>query len=480
MSEFSTLIDSYLPSDFKNKILIGTVVNLDSAYAYIDVGAISKSVGLVARREFEDEKGQLTIAKGDSVEVVMIALDTGYGDAQLSAEQAVVINKLRELEIAYKEGTIVEGNITGRVKGGFTVAFGPVTAFLPGSLVDMHQAKDLSALEGKQKVKIVRFVANRNNIVVSRKAALDPSHAKHTEDFLSTLQEGKVVKGIVKNITDYGVFVDIGGVDGLLHITDMAWKRIKHASELVSVGQEIQVKVLKYDPEKKRISLGMKQLGEDPWSTVAATYSVGTRLSGKVTSITDYGAFVEIGPSVEGLVHVTEMDWTNKNVHPSKMVALGEEVDVMILEIDQDKRRVSLGIKQCHSNPWSDFYNQYKPGDKVRGAIKSITDFGVFVGLPGNIDGLIHNSDLVEAGEATPRQHKKGDEIEAVILSIDPERERISLGVKQMNDDFSKMPAPKEFHEDKKPARKVKESVAAPTQTAFGAALLSSLKKSDE
>ena len=375
---------------------------------------------------------------GDFVQVAIEQLENGFGETRLSRERAKRVAAWNYLEEALNNGTLITGTITGKVKGGLTVMANSVRAFLPGSLVDMRPVKDTTPYEGKTfEFKVIKLDRKRNNVVVSRRAVLEATVGEEREALLSNLKEGSIVKGVVKNITDYGAFVDLGGIDGLLHITDLAWRRVRHPSEVLAVGDEVQAKILKFDQDKNRVSLGLKQLGEDPWVGIARRYPQGTRLFGKVTNLTDYGAFVEIEQGIEGLVHVSEMDWTNKNVHPSKVVQLGDEVEVMILEIDEERRRISLGMKQCVANPWDDFAMNHKKGDKVKGAIKSITDFGVFIGLPGGIDGLVHLSDLSWStpGEEAIRNFKKGDEVEAVVLAIDTDKERISLGIKQLDGD---------------------------------------------
>jgi small subunit ribosomal protein S1 len=418
------------------EVITAEVVNIDHNFVVVNAGL--KSESYVPIEEFRDDRGELEVKIGDFVHVAIDALEDGYGETRLSREKAKRIAAWNDLEKALNEGTLVKGLISGRVKGGLTVMTNSIRAFLPGSLVDMRPVKDTSPYEGKEyEFKVIKLDRKRNNVVVSRRAVLEETMGEEREKLLSNLKEGTVVKGIVKNITDYGAFVDLGGIDGLLHITDLAWRRVRHPSEVLNVGDEIDAKVLKFDQEKNRVSLGLKQLGEDPWVGIARRYPQGTRLFGKVTNITDYGAFVEVEQGIEGLVHVSEMDWTNKNIHPTKVVQLGDEVEVMILEIDEDRRRISLGMKQCMSNPWDDFAINHKKGDKVRGQIKSITDFGVFIGLDGGIDGLVHLSDLSwsDAGEEAVRRFKKGDEVEAVVLAIDVERERISLGVKQLEGD---------------------------------------------
>ncbi|KON80823.1 30S ribosomal protein S1 [Azoarcus sp. PA01] len=418
------------------EVITAEVVSIDHNFVVVNAGL--KSESYVPIEEFRDDRGELEVKVGDFVHVAIDALEDGYGETRLSREKAKRIAAWNDLEKALNEGSLVKGLISGRVKGGLTVMTNSIRAFLPGSLVDMRPVKDTSPYEGKEfEFKVIKLDRKRNNVVVSRRAVLEETMGEEREKLLANLKEGTVVKGIVKNITDYGAFVDLGGIDGLLHITDLAWRRVRHPSEVLNVGDEIDAKVLKFDQEKNRVSLGLKQLGEDPWVGIARRYPQGTRLFGKVTNITDYGAFVEVEQGIEGLVHVSEMDWTNKNIHPTKVVQLGDEVEVMILEIDEDRRRISLGMKQCMSNPWDDFAINHKKGDKVRGQIKSITDFGVFIGLDGGIDGLVHLSDLSwsDTGEEAVRRFKKGDEVEAVVLAIDVERERISLGVKQLEGD---------------------------------------------
>ncbi len=418
------------------EVITAEVVRVDPNYVVVNAGL--KSESLIATDEFKNDAGEVEVKPGDFVSVSIEALEDGYGETRLSREKAKRLAAWLELEKSLETGEKVGGVITGKVKGGLTVMTKGIRAFLPGSLVDMRPVKDTTPYEGKQmEFKVIKLDRKRNNVVVSRRAVLEETLGAEREALLATLQEGAVVKGIVKNITDYGAFVDLGGIDGLLHITDLAWRRVKHPSEVLSVGDEVTAKVLKFDAEKNRVSLGLKQLGEDPWVGISRRYPQGTRLFGKVTNLTDYGAFVEVESGIEGLVHVSEMDWTNKNVHPSKVVQVGDEVEVMILEIDEDRRRISLGMKQCMPNPWEDFSREYKKGDRVKGQIKSITDFGVFVGLPGGIDGLVHLSDLSwsDTGEEAVKRCRKGDEVEAVVLSIDVERERISLGVKQLEGD---------------------------------------------
>ena len=418
------------------EVITAEVVRIDQNFVVVNAGL--KSESYVPIEEFRNDRGELEVNPGDFVHVAIDALEDGFGETRLSREKAKRISAWNDLEKALNEGSLVKGVITGRVKGGLTVMTNSIRAFLPGSLVDMRPVKDTTPYEGKEyEFKVIKLDRKRNNVVVSRRAVLEESMGEERQKLLENLKEGTVIKGIVKNITDYGAFVDLGGIDGLLHITDLAWRRVRHPSEVLSVGDEIEAKVLKFDQEKNRVSLGLKQLGEDPWVGISRRYPQGTRLFGKVTNITDYGAFVEVEQGIEGLVHVSEMDWTNKNIHPTKVVQLGDEVEVMILEIDEDRRRISLGMKQCMSNPWDDFAINHKKGDKVRGQIKSITDFGVFIGLEGGIDGLVHLSDLSwsETGEDAVRRFKKGDEVEAVVLAIDVERERISLGIKQLEGD---------------------------------------------
>ncbi len=417
-------------------ILEGIIVHIGSDVVVVNAGL--KSEGVIPVEQFYNEKGELDISEGDVVEVALDTIEDGFGETRLSREKARRAQAWVRLEKACEAGEIVTGLISGRVKGGFTVELGDIRAFLPGSLVDVRPVRDPSYLEGKDlEFKVIKLDRKRNNVVVSRRAVVEAESSEEREELLKSLEEGKVVKGIVKNLTDYGAFIDLGGVDGLLHITDMSWKRIKHPSELINVGDEIDVRVLKFDRERNRVSLGMKQLGEDPWQDVARRYPVSSRLFGKVTNLADYGCFIELEEGVEGLVHVSEMDWTNKNIHPSKVVQVGDEVEVVVLDLDEERRRISLGMKQCQSNPWEAFSATHNKGDKLAGKIKSITDFGVFVGLDGGIDGLVHLSDISwhETGEDAIRNFKKGDEIETMILSIDPERERISLGIKQLEKD---------------------------------------------
>ena len=417
-------------------IVTGTVVDIDSDWVTVHAGL--KSEGVIPKAQFLNEQGELTIAIGDEVQVALDAVEDGFGETRLSREKAKRMEAWKELEKAFEAEDVVKGVISGKVKGGFTVDVATIRAFLPGSLVDVRPVRDTTHLEGKElEFKVIKLDQKRNNVVVSRRSVLEAENSAEREQLLGTLQEGMEVKGIVKNQTDYGAFVDLGGVDGLLHITDMAWKRIKHPGEIVNVGDEINVKVLKFDRDRNRVSLGLKQLGEDPWIAITKRFPEGARASGRVTNLTDYGCFVELEEGVEGLVHVSEMDWTNKNIHPSKVVNLGDEVEVQVLDIDEERRRISLGIKQCKQNPWEEFSGSFNKGDKLKGKIKSITDFGIFIGLDGGIDGLVHLSDISwnEAGEEAVRQYRKGDEVEAVILAIDAERERISLGIKQLSED---------------------------------------------
>jgi small subunit ribosomal protein S1 len=418
------------------EVITAEVVRVDNNFVVVNAGL--KSESLIPLDEFRTDRGELEVQPGDFVSVAIESLEDGYGETRLSRDKAKRLAAWLDLEQALEKGSLAQGVISGKVKGGLTVMINGIRAFLPGSLVDIRPVKDTAPYEGKQfDFKVIKLDRKRNNVVVSRRAVLEANLGAERQALLSSLQEGVVVKGIVKNITDYGAFVDLGGIDGLLHITDLAWRRVRHPSEVLSVGDEVTAKVLKFDQEKNRVSLGLKQLGEDPWVGLSRRYPQGTRLFGKVSNLTDYGSFVEIEAGIEGLVHVSEMDWTNKNVHPSKVVQLGDEVEVMVLEIDEDRRRISLGMKQCMPNPWEEFAMNYKKGDKVTGQIKSITDFGVFIGLPGGIDGLVHLSDLSWSlpGEEAVRRYKKGDEVEAGVLSIDVERERISLGIKQLEGD---------------------------------------------
>ncbi|BEI34896.1 MULTISPECIES: 30S ribosomal protein S1 [Polynucleobacter] len=439
MSEsFAALFEESLTrSNMKTgQVISAEVVRIDHNFVVVNAGL--KSEAFIPVEEFQNDQGELEVNPGDFVSVAIDALENGYGDTILSRDKAKRLASWMNLEKALEGAEIVTGTVTGKVKGGLTVMVNGIRAFLPGSLVDTRPIKDTSPYEGKtMEFKVIKLDRKRNNVVLSRRAVVEASQGEERAKMMSNLQEGSVVQGTIKNITDYGAFVDLGGIDGLLHITDLAWRRVRHPSEMLTVGQEVTAKILKFDQEKNRVSLGIKQLGDDPWVGIARRYPPNTRLFGKVTNLTDYGAFVEIESGIEGLVHVSEMDWTNKNVAPSKAVALGTEVEVMVLDIDEDKRRISLGIKQCKANPWEEFSRSHQKGDKIKGAIKSITDFGVFIGLPGGIDGLVHLSDLSwnEPGEEAVKAFKKGDELEAVVLAIDVEKERISLGIKQMSGD---------------------------------------------
>ena len=418
------------------EVITAEVVRIDHNFVVVNAGL--KSESYIDIEEFYNDRGELDVAEGDFVSVAIDALENGYGETRLSRDRAKRLAAWVNLEKALDNAELVEGTITGKVKGGLTVMTNGIRAFLPGSLIDTRPVKDTTPFEGKTfDFRVIKLDRKRNNVVLSRRAVIELTQGEERAKLLETLQEGSVVQGVVKNITDYGAFIDLGGIDGLLHITDMAWRRVRHPSEVLQVGQDITAKVLKFDQEKNRVSLGVKQLGDDPWVGIGRRYPQGTRMFGKVTNITDYGSFVEIEPGIEGLVHVSEMDWTNKNVNPGKVVALNDEVEVMVLEIDEDRRRISLGMKQCRPNPWEEFSDNFRKGDKVSGTIKSITDFGVFIGLPGGIDGLVHLSDLSwhKTGEEAVRDFKKGDEVEAVVLAIDTERERISLGIKQLEGD---------------------------------------------
>jgi small subunit ribosomal protein S1 len=439
MSEsFAQLFEESLASKQMRpgSIVIGTVVDIRSDAVVVNAGL--KSEGIIPIEQFRNDHGDVDVKVGDEIEVALDMVEDGFGETRLSREKAKRAQAWKHLEDAFEKGETVTGMISGKVKGGFTVDIEDIRAFLPGSLVDVRPVRDPGYLEGKElEFKVIKLDRKRNNVVVSRRAVVESEYSAEREQLLESLQEGLVLKGIVKNLTDYGAFVDLGGIDGLLHITDMAWKRVKHPSEVVNVGDEIDVKVLKFDRERNRVSLGLKQLGADPWTDLSRRYPPGSRLFGKITNIADYGCFVEIEEGVEGLVHVSEMDWTNKNVHPSKLVHLGDEVEVMVLDIDEERRRISLGMKQCQPNPWDEFAATHNKGDRVTGKIKSITDFGIFVGLDGGIDGLVHLSDISwnASGEEAVRNFKKGDEVDAVVLAVDPERERISLGVKQLEKD---------------------------------------------
>ncbi|SIT65588.1 SSU ribosomal protein S1P [Ectothiorhodosinus mongolicus] len=417
-------------------ILFGKVINITDDIVLVNAGL--KSEGVIPIEQFYNEKGELEVQVGDEVEVALESAEDGFGETRMSREKAKRAKAWVRLEQAMEGNETITGTISGKVKGGFTVELGDIRAFLPGSLVDVRPVRDTGYLEGKElDFKLIKLDQRRNNVVVSRRAVVEKEYSAEREALLENLQEGQVLNGVVKNLTDYGAFLDLGGIDGLLHITDMAWKRVKHPSEVVNIGDEVEVKVLKFDRERNRVSLGLKQLGEDPWENLARRYPTGARMYGKITNITDYGCFVEIEDGVEGLVHVSEMDWTNKNLNPAKMVAVGDDTEVMILDIDEERRRISLGMKQCQPNPWDEFAATHNKGEKVSGTIKSITDFGIFVGLDGGIDGLVHLSDLSwnMPGEEAVRNYKKGDELEAVVLAVDPERERISLGIKQMDKD---------------------------------------------
>ena len=439
MSEsFAALFEESLArSNMKaGQVISAEVVRIDHNFVVVNAGL--KSEAFIPVEEFYNDQGEIEVQPGDFVSVAIDALENGYGDTVLSRDKAKRLASWLNLEKALENGELVMGAVTGKVKGGLTVMVNGIRAFLPGSLLDTRPIKDTSPYEGKtMEFKVIKLDRKRNNVVLSRRAVVEASQGEERAKLLQNLKEGTVVQGIIKNITDYGAFVDLGGVDGLLHITDLAWRRVRHPSEMLTVGQEVTAKILKYDQDKNRVSLGIKQLGDDPWVGIARRYPPNTRLFGKVTNLTDYGSFVEIETGIEGLVHVSEMDWTNKNVAPSKVVQLGMEVEVMVLDIDEDKRRISLGMKQCKANPWDEFARNHQKGEKMSGAIKSITDFGVFIGLPGGIDGLVHLSDLSwnESGEEAVRKYKKGDEVEAVVLAIDVEKERISLGIKQLSGD---------------------------------------------
>jgi small subunit ribosomal protein S1 len=417
-------------------IVTGVVIDIDKDWVTVHAGL--KSEGVIPAEQFRNELGELNLSIGDEVQVALESVEDGFGETKLSREKAKRAEAWKILEAAHTADEVIKGVINGKVKGGFTVDVASIRAFLPGSLVDVRPVRETTHLEGKElEFKVIKLDQKRNNVVVSRRAVLEQANSAERDELLANLQEGQAVKGIVKNLTDYGAFVDLGGVDGLLHITDMAWKRIKHPGEIVNVGDEIDVKILKFDRERNRVSLGLKQLGEDPWVAITKRYPEGARVKAKVTNLTDYGCFAELEEGVEGLIHVSEMDWTNKNIHPSKVVQLGDEIEVMVLDIDEERRRISLGLKQCQENPWDAFARTCAKGDKISGKIKSITDFGIFIGLDGGIDGLVHLSDISwhEAGEEAVRKYKKGDELETVVLAIDPERERISLGIKQLETD---------------------------------------------
>ncbi|MDA8224601.1 MAG: 30S ribosomal protein S1 [Betaproteobacteria bacterium] len=438
MESFAALFEESLSRQElrAGEVITAEVVAIDDNFVTVNAGL--KSESLIPVEEFRSDRGELEVKVGDFVSVAIEMLEDGYGSTRLSRDKAKRLAAWIGLEKSMEDGEIITGMVNGKVKGGLTVMINGIRAFLPGSLVDIRPVKDTAPYENKEmEFKVIKLDRKRNNVVVSRRAVLEATMGADREALLANLKEGAIVKGVVKNITDYGAFVDLGGIDGLLHITDMAWRRVKHPSEVVQVGDEVEAKILKFDQEKNRVSLGIKQLGDDPWNGLSRRYPAGTRMFGKVANLTDYGAFVEIETGIEGLVHVSEMDWTNKNVHPSKVVQLGDEVEVMVLEIDEDRRRISLGMKQCKSNPWDDFEATHKKGDRVTGQIKSITDFGVFIGLPGGIDGLVHLSDLswTQPGEEAVRNFRKGDEVQAVVLAIDVERERISLGIKQIESD---------------------------------------------
>lgn len=459
MESFAALFEESLARQEMRagEVITAEVVSVDNDFVIVNAGLKSESV--INAGEFKNAQGELEVAVGDFVKVAIEKLEDGFGSTQLSREKAKKMQAWLDLEEAMNEGRVVKGFVSSRVKGGLRVSVSGIMAFLPGSLVDIRPVKDTTPYENKEwDFKVIKLDRKRNNIVVSRRAVMEDTLGADREALLGSLTEGAVIKGIVKNITDYGAFVDLGGIDGLLHITDLAWRRVKHPSEVLTVGEEVEAKILKFDQEKNRVSLGIKQLGDDPWVALSRRYPVGTRLFGKVSNLTDYGAFVEVEPGIEGLVHVSEMDWTNKNIHPGKIAQLGDEVEVMILEIDEDRRRLSLGMKQCKPNPWDDFAATHAKGDKVSGQIKSITDFGVFIGLPGGIDGLVHLSDLswTQSGEEAIRNFKKGDELQAVILGIDVEKERISLGVKQLTEDPSGNSAP--IGDDKSGKPKAKKS----------------------
>lgn len=484
MESFAALFEESLARQEmrSGEVITAEVTSVDNDHVIVNAGLKSESV--INADEFRNAQGELEVQVGDFVKVAIEKLEDGFGSTVLSREKAKRMETWLDLEDAMNEGRIIKGFVSGKVKGGLRVSVNGIMAFLPGSLVDVRPVKDTTPFENKEcDLKVIKLDRKRNNIVVSRRAVMEVSAGADREALLGTLAEGAVVKGIVKNITDYGAFVDLGGIDGLLHITDLAWRRVKHPSEVLTVGEEVEAKILKFDQEKNRVSLGIKQMGDDPWVALARRYPVSTRLFGKVSNLTDYGAFVEIEPGIEGLVHVSEMDWTNKNIHPGKIAQLGDEVEVMILEIDEARRRLSLGMKQCQANPWDDFSATHAKGDKVSGQIKSITDFGVFIGLPGGIDGLVHLSDLSwsQTGEEAIRNFKKGDELQAVILAIDVEKERISLGVKQLSADPSG--ASSEEKSEAKPkakAAKTKDAAQVPDDGATaGTTNLGALLKAD-
>ena len=465
MESFAALFEESLARQEmrSGEVITAEVISVDQDHVIVNAGLKSESV--IAATEFHNAQGELEVKVGDFVKVAIEKLEDGFGSTELSREKAKRMETWLDLEDAMNEGRIIKGFVSGKVKGGLRVSVNGIMAFLPGSLVDVRPVKDTTPFENKEcDLKVIKLDRKRNNIVVSRRAVMEVSMGADREALMGTLAEGAIVKGIVKNITDYGAFVDLGGIDGLLHITDLAWRRVKHPSEVLTVGEEVEAKILKFDQEKNRVSLGIKQLGDDPWVALTRRYPVSTRLFGKVSNLTDYGAFVEIEPGIEGLVHVSEMDWTNKNIHPGKIAQLGDEVEVMILEIDEARRRLSLGMKQCQANPWDEFSATHHKGDIVSGQIKSITDFGVFIGLPGGIDGLVHLSDLSwsQTGEEAIRNFKKGDELQAVILAIDVEKERISLGVKQLSADPSGATGSTDEKSDAKPKAKPKAKDAAP------------------
>jgi small subunit ribosomal protein S1 len=465
MESFAALFEESLARQEmrSGEVITAEVISVDQDHVIVNAGLKSESV--IAATEFHNAQGELEVKVGDFVKVAIEKLEDGFGSTVLSREKAKRMETWLDLEDAMNEGRIIKGFVSGKVKGGLRVSVNGIMAFLPGSLVDVRPVKDTTPFENKEcDLKVIKLDRKRNNIVVSRRAVMEVSMGADREALMGTLAEGAIVKGIVKNITDYGAFVDLGGIDGLLHITDLAWRRVKHPSEVLTVGEEVEAKILKFDQEKNRVSLGIKQLGDDPWVALTRRYPVSTRLFGKVSNLTDYGAFVEIEPGIEGLVHVSEMDWTNKNIHPGKIAQLGDEVEVMILEIDEARRRLSLGMKQCQANPWDEFSATHHKGDIVSGQIKSITDFGVFIGLPGGIDGLVHLSDLSwsQTGEEAIRNFKKGDELQAVILAIDVEKERISLGVKQLSADPSGATGSTDEKSDAKPKAKPKAKDAAP------------------
>jgi small subunit ribosomal protein S1 len=481
MESFAALFEESLARQEMRagEVITAEVVSVDNDFVIVNAGLKSESV--INAGEFKNAQGELEVAVGDFVKVAIEKLEDGFGSTQLSREKAKKMQAWLDLEEAMNEGRVVKGFVSSRVKGGLRVSVSGIMAFLPGSLVDIRPVKDTTPYENKEwDFKVIKLDRKRNNIVVSRRAVMEDTLGADREALLGSLTEGAVIKGIVKNITDYGAFVDLGGIDGLLHITDLAWRRVKHPSEVLTVGEEVEAKILKFDQEKNRVSLGIKQLGDDPWVALSRRYPVGTRLFGKVSNLTDYGAFVEVEPGIEGLVHVSEMDWTNKNIHPGKIAQLGDEVEVMILEIDEDRRRLSLGMKQCKPNPWDDFAATHAKGDKVSGQIKSITDFGVFIGLPGGIDGLVHLSDLswTQSGEEAIRNFKKGDELQAVILAIDVEKERISLGVKQLTEDPSGNSAPISDDKGGKPkAKKAKADDVMIDEASAGTTNLGALLK---